>query len=136
MKNLKKYVLGITLFCLVGCQPKPEVLFENIYIGDNLETCLAKGTVQNNPDYNKETVIKNDISMIELANNNIANERANPTSKKIPFLLSRSAFGDFFISILFNFYSSHNFAGKGKENHNICQDFKFFFSNIPALTIF
>jgi hypothetical protein len=70
------------------------------------------------------------------ANNNIANERANPTSKKIPFLLSRSAFGDFFISILFNFYSSHNFAGKGKENHNICQDFKFFFSNIPALTIF
>lgn len=72
MKNLKKYVLGITLFCLVGCQPKPEVLFENIYIGDNLETCLAKGTVQNNPDYNKETVIKNDISMIELANNHIA----------------------------------------------------------------
>ena len=30
MKNLKKYVLAITLFCLVGCQPKPEVLFERL----------------------------------------------------------------------------------------------------------
>ena len=73
MKNLKKYVLGITLFFFVGCQSKPEVFFENINVGDNLETCLAKGTVQNNPDYNKETLIKNDISMIELANNHIAN---------------------------------------------------------------
>lgn len=25
---------------------KPEVFFDNIYIGDNLETCLAKGAVQ------------------------------------------------------------------------------------------
>ena len=73
MKNLKKYVLGITLFFFVGCQSKPEVFFENINVGDNPETCLAKGTVQNNPDYNKETLIKNDISMIELANNHIAN---------------------------------------------------------------
>lgn len=73
MKNLKKYVLGITLFFFVGCQSKPEVFFENINVGDNLETCLAKGTVQNNPDYNKETLIKNDIRMIELANNHIAN---------------------------------------------------------------
>ena len=53
MKNLKKYVLGITLFCLVGCQPKPEVLFENIYIGDNLETCLAKGAVQYSSNHDK-----------------------------------------------------------------------------------
>ena len=73
MKNLKKYVLGITLFFFVGCQSKPEVFFENINVGDNLETCLAKGTVQNNPDYNKVTLFKNDISMIELANNHIAN---------------------------------------------------------------
>ena len=67
MKNLKKYVLAITLFCLVGCQPKPEVLFENIYIGDNLETCLAKGTIQNNPDYNVKTLApKFDYEFLQL----------------------------------------------------------------------
>ena len=52
MWDLKKYVLGITLCFMVGCQTKPVVLFENINIGDNLETCLANGTIQNNPDYN------------------------------------------------------------------------------------
>ena len=67
------------LFFLVACQNsygqnyRKSVFFENIYIGDNIETCLAKGTVQYNPDYNNETIIKNNISMIELANNNIAN---------------------------------------------------------------
>jgi hypothetical protein len=65
------------LFFLVACQNsygqnyRKSVFFENIYIGDNIETCLAKGTVQYNPDYNNETIIKNNISMIELANNNI-----------------------------------------------------------------
>lgn len=84
MKNLKKYVLAITLFCLVGCQPKPEVLFENIYIGDNLETCLAKGTIQNNPDYNVKTLApKFDNDMFELANSNIAN--ANFTYSGVEF---------------------------------------------------
>ena len=37
---------------MVGCQSKPVVLFENINIGDNLETCLANGTVQQ--QYNNE----------------------------------------------------------------------------------
>lgn len=84
MKNLKKYVLAITLFCLVGCQPKPEVLFENIYIGDNLETCLAKGTIQNNPDYNVKTLApKFDNNMFELSNSNIAN--ANFTYTGVEF---------------------------------------------------
>lgn len=73
MWNLKKYIFGITLCFMVGCQAKPEVFFENINIGDNLETCLAKGAIRHNPDYSKETIIKNHISMIELANNNIAN---------------------------------------------------------------
>lgn len=73
MKNLKKYVLGIALFFLVGCQTKPEVFFENINIGDNLETCLAKGTIQNNPDYNAKTLAPNEKNMFELANSNIAN---------------------------------------------------------------
>lgn len=59
--------------CLnVGSQNKPVVLFENIYVGDNLETCLAKGYVQYNLDYNNETLIESDISMIELVNNYIA----------------------------------------------------------------
>lgn len=69
------------LFLLIGTQNsngqnyrrqnKSEVFFENIYLGDNLEICLAKGTVQYNPDYNAETVVENDISMLELANNHI-----------------------------------------------------------------
>lgn len=32
---------------------KPEVFFENIYIGDDLETCLAKGAVQYRHSNNK-----------------------------------------------------------------------------------
>ena len=46
MWNLKKHVIVITLLFLVGCQPKSEILFENINIGDNLETCLAKGAIK------------------------------------------------------------------------------------------
>ena len=48
----------------MGCQFKPEVLFENINVGDNLEVCLAKGSVQHNT---------NDENIFELRNNNIAN---------------------------------------------------------------
>jgi hypothetical protein len=74
MWNYKKYILSISLIFLVGCQFKPEVLFENINVGDNLETCLANGTIQNNPDYNIKTLApKFDNEMFELANNNIAN---------------------------------------------------------------
>ena len=74
MWNLKKYVFGITFCFMVGCQSKPVVFFENINVGDNLETCLAKGTVQNNPGYNVKTIApKFDNNMFELANNNIAN---------------------------------------------------------------
>ena len=46
MWKLKKHVIGITLLFLVGCQTQPEVFFENINIGDNLETCLAKGVIK------------------------------------------------------------------------------------------
>ncbi len=44
LKN--KYLLVLVIAILTGCQSKPEVFFENIYLGDNLETCLAKGAVQ------------------------------------------------------------------------------------------
>lgn len=44
--KFKTYILLTILPILIGCQNKPEVLFENIYVGDNLETCLANGTVQ------------------------------------------------------------------------------------------
>ena len=64
MWNYKKYILSISLIFLVGCQFKPEVLFENINVGDNLEVCLAKGFVQHNT---------NDENLFELRNNNIAN---------------------------------------------------------------
>lgn len=75
--KLNESCLIFFVFILAGCQNvgsqnKPVVLFENIYVGDNLETCLAKGYVQYNPDYNNETLIESDISMIELANNYIA----------------------------------------------------------------
>ena len=70
--RLKEFLFVVIIFIVSGCQNKPVVLFEDIYIGDNLETCLAKGTVRYNPDYNTETIIENDISMIELANNYIA----------------------------------------------------------------
>ena len=70
--RLKEFLFVVIIFILSGCQNKQVVLFEDIYIGDNLETCLAKGTIRYNPDYNKETILENDISMIELANNYIA----------------------------------------------------------------
>ena len=54
-------------------QNKAVVLFENIYIGDKLEKCLAQGTVQHNPDYKIETIAPNQKNMFELANNKIAN---------------------------------------------------------------
>lgn len=82
--RLKNFLLCITLFFFAGCQidygqnyrkqKQPEVLFENIYIGDNVETCLANGTVQINPDCNVNTLApKFNNYMFELANNNIAN---------------------------------------------------------------
>ena len=46
MIYLKNIILCFTFFYLVGCNTKPEVFFENIYLGDNLESCLAKGAVQ------------------------------------------------------------------------------------------
>ena len=64
MWNYKNYILSISLFFLIGCQFKPEVLFENINVGDNLEVCLANGSVQHNTD---------DENIFELRNNNIAN---------------------------------------------------------------
>ena len=70
------------LFLLVACQNsnesndkksnKAEVFFENIYVGDNLESCLAKGTVQYNTDYKAESSVSEQNYMLELANNNIA----------------------------------------------------------------
>lgn len=54
--RLKIFFLFTMLFLIICFQNgygqnyrksnKPEVFFENIHIGDNLETCLAKGTVQ------------------------------------------------------------------------------------------
>lgn len=92
--RLKTYFLCSMLFFLVGCQnstrqsfktqKKPEVLFENIYIGDKLETCLANGTVQNNPDYNVNTLApKFDNDMFELSNSHISN--ANFTYTGVEF---------------------------------------------------
>ncbi len=72
MIKLKTIIWCLIAFCLIGCQSQPEILFEDIIVGDNLEACLAKGTVQYNPDYNKKTTIENDISKIELANNYIS----------------------------------------------------------------
>lgn len=46
MHNFINFCFGLALFSLVGCQTKPIVFFENINIGDNLETCLANGTIQ------------------------------------------------------------------------------------------
>ena len=64
MNYLKNILLGITLIFLVGCQSQPEVLFENINVGDNLEACLAKGAVQ---------YFYDDENTFKLANGNIAN---------------------------------------------------------------
>ncbi len=44
-------------------QNKAEVFFEKIYIGDNLETCLAKGAVQYQYYIN---------DLLQLANTNVA----------------------------------------------------------------
>lgn len=72
--KLKNILLCAMLFFLASCskgeaqiyknranQSKPEVFFENIYIGDNLETCLAKGTVQYHIN-----------DLLQLANTNVA----------------------------------------------------------------
>ena len=64
MWNYKKYILSISLIFLVGCQFKPEVLFENINVGDNLETCLSKGAVVQTRRHQE--------NIFELGNNNIA----------------------------------------------------------------
>lgn len=64
MSQIKTIAWELILLCLIGCQSQPEVLFEKINIGDNLENCLAQGTVcygDNEPD------------TFELANSNIAN---------------------------------------------------------------
>ncbi len=44
--RLKRGLFAFMIFILIGCQDKLVVFFEDIYIGDNLETCLAKGNVQ------------------------------------------------------------------------------------------
>lgn len=64
MSQLKIMVWGLILFCLIGCQTHSEVLFENIHVGDNIETCLAQGTICNQD---------NEINKYELANSTIAN---------------------------------------------------------------
>lgn len=71
--TLKNFFLCTILFCLASCskseaqinkkQNKAEVFFENIYIGDNLETCLAKGAVQYQYYIN---------DLLQLANTNVA----------------------------------------------------------------
>ena len=75
-------MIGMALFAVLMCvsfascesssSKTPEVLFENIYIGDNLETCLAKGTIRHNPDYEIKTLASYQKNMLELANNSIA----------------------------------------------------------------
>lgn len=62
MSYLKNIILCFAFFYLVGCNTKPEVFFENIYLGDNLETCLAKGAIQYQNEY-----------AYELANHSITN---------------------------------------------------------------
>ena len=64
---------------MIGCQSQPEVLFENIYIGDTLESCLANGTVQYNPDYNIKTLAPNFKNQFELANCSLANSNFSNT---------------------------------------------------------
>lgn len=73
MSQLKTTICGLITFCLIGCQSQPEVLFENIYIGDTLESCLANGTIQHNPDYNIKTLAPNFKNQFELANCSLAN---------------------------------------------------------------
>ena len=80
--RLKNFFLFIILILLVACQNsnepnhgnsnKAEVFFENIYVGDKLESCLAKGAVQYNTDYKTESSVQEQKNMLELANNDIA----------------------------------------------------------------
>ena len=53
MNNLKTLILSILTVAFAGCQETPETFFENINVGDNIETCMAKGAVryQNGYDY-------------------------------------------------------------------------------------
>ena len=79
MNQLKTIVLGFISLYLIGCQSQPVVLFENIYIGDTLESCLANGTVQHNPDYNIETLAPNFKNQFELSNSSLANSNFSYT---------------------------------------------------------
>lgn len=79
MRQLKTIIWSFIAFCLLGCQSHPEVLFENIYIGDTLESCLANGTVQQNPDYDIETLAPNFKNQFELANSSLANSNFSNT---------------------------------------------------------
>lgn len=79
MSQLKTIICGLITFCLIGCQSQPEVLFENIYIGDTLESCLANGTIQHNPDYNIKTLAPNFKNQFELANSSLADSNFSNT---------------------------------------------------------
>lgn len=79
MSQLKTIICGLITFCLIGCQSQPEVLFENIYIGDTLESCLANGTIQHNPDYNIKTLAPNFKNQFELSNSSLANSNFSYT---------------------------------------------------------
>ena len=58
----KNFLFLILITFLFGCQTSPEVFFENIYLGDNLEACLAKGAVQYRSNYNKFKLNNNIIN--------------------------------------------------------------------------
>lgn len=62
MNQLKTIVLGFISLYLIGCQSQPEVFFENINVGDNVQSCLAKGAIQYQNEY-----------AYELANHSITN---------------------------------------------------------------
>lgn len=38
----------------MACQSQPEVFFENINVGDNIQTCLTKGAIQYQNEYTYE----------------------------------------------------------------------------------
>ena len=44
--KIKRILFAICVSIISACQAKPEVFFEDIYVGDDIETCLAKGCVQ------------------------------------------------------------------------------------------
>ena len=58
----KFYLFLILITFLFGCSTSPEVFFENIYLGDNLEACLAKGAVQYRSNDNKFKLNNNIIN--------------------------------------------------------------------------